>query len=564
MSLLLALLSCAAAHAATPYRLTGTAISALDGRPIPFCRITASLQPESSTLVRLPRIARVVPVAQNTGEDPAATADAQGRFELELPQPGAWLVHGIARGFRDQVFEEHDGFSAAAVLTEETPSVQLTFRMAPNAVIEGEIFDEAGEPVQAAQIHVEPVAELSLETTEQPSGKAFTTTDDLGHYELADLPAGSYRVKVQGHPWYARGSSIEPGAANAATADSPVGLDPSLDVVYPTTWFPGTTDEDAAGIVVVAAGEDRKLSLQLRPVPAVHLRGTTDDSQPARRGLGRGNFISLAAEGSYTTTAERHGSAWEFGSLAPGGYELSLPGRGGAGPEVRHVEVRAGSPSILGLEASTPLIKVTIALDGEAAKMVPQILFVDPHTGRRVMATSSNLPRASARSGQPGAEGASLVAMLLPGSYQVRVGEGTPIYLAGMTATGAQAAGRTITVGGEAEATLTMHVATGRAAVNGTATKQGKPCVGAMVLLVPSMLGQPGNTAFVERDETNTDGSFALAGVVPGRYILLAIEHGWDLRWTDPQVLAPYLVHGVPVDVKPHAAVQQAVVVQQP
>ena len=242
-SLLLALLSCTAAHAATRFRLTGTTINDADGRPVPFSRITVSLQPEvvpehglmHPEQAQRPPSSRerpmlsLVRVTQSAGQDSTVTSDGQGRFEIELPQTGAWLVHGIAPGFHNQVFEEHDKFSAAAVVTEQAPTVQIQFRMSPDAVIEGEIFDEAGEPVQAAQVHAEPSAEISLETTEPPQDKALATTDDRGHYELADLPRGSYRIKVQGHPWYARGSSNDRGLT---LSDSSAALDPSLDDAY--------------------------------------------------------------------------------------------------------------------------------------------------------------------------------------------------------------------------------------------------------------------------------------------------------------------------------------------
>jgi len=36
---------------------------------------------------------------------------------------------------------------------------------------------------------------------------------------------------------------------------------------------------------------------------------------------------------------------------------------------------------------------------------------------------------------------------------------------------------------------------------------------------------------------------------VPGQYTVLAIAHGWDLAWSDPTVLEPYLKAGKQVDV---------------
>jgi len=51
------------------------------------------------------------------------------------------------------------------------------------------------------------------------------------------------------------------------------------------------------------------------------------------------------------------------------------------------------------------------------------------------------------------------------------------------------------------------------------------------------------------RDQSDSDGSFSLHDVVPGNYILVAIEDGWELDWTQPQVIGRYLPGGIPVTV---------------
>jgi hypothetical protein len=110
-----------------------------------------------------------------------------------------------------------------------------------------------------------------------------------------------------------------------------------------------------------------------------------------------------------------------------------------------------------------------------------------------------------------------------------------------------------------AAATLTLHLASKRAQVEGVAKVQGTPSAGAMILLVPATLGEPGDLRSVERDETNTDGTFLIAGVVPGQYILVAIDHGWDVDWRNPATLAQYLVHGMPVDLTKVSKAQEEV-----
>ena len=85
-----------------------------------------------------------------------------------------------------------------------------------------------------------------------------------------------------------------------------------------------------------------------------------------------------------------------------------------------------------------------------------------------------------------------------------------------------------------------------------------------MVLLVPAGLDNPGSFTAVVRDQTNTDGSFELPNVIPGQYILIVIEHGWNVNWSDPSTLRRYLMQGVPLDVRVAANIKQDVDAQAP
>ena len=56
------------------------------------------------------------------------------------------------------------------------------------------------------------------------------------------------------------------------------------------------------------------------------------------------------------------------------------------------------------------------------------------------------------------------------------------------------------------------------------------------------------------RDQSDSDGSFSMSPLFPGRYILLAIENGWDLEWADPKVMFQYLPAGLPLELQPSAS----------
>jgi hypothetical protein len=85
-----------------------------------------------------------------------------------------------------------------------------------------------------------------------------------------------------------------------------------------------------------------------------------------------------------------------------------------------------------------------------------------------------------------------------------------------------------------------------------------------MVLLVPITIEDPNSITFLRQDQTNTDGSFGLESVLPGQYILVAIDHGWQINWGDPATLRRYLMQGVPVELKSSAIVKQNIVAQAP
>ena len=83
--------------------------------------------------------------------------------------------------------------------------------------------------------------------------------------------------------------------------------------------------------------------------------------------------------------------------------------------------------------------------------------------------------------------------------------------------------------------------------LEGFAQHEGKGFPGAMVILVPPRADT--SEELFRRDQSDLDGSFVLPNVVPGNYLLIAIENGWSLRWNDPAALLPYLLHALPVAV---------------
>jgi len=114
-----------------------------------------------------------------------------------------------------------------------------------------------------------------------------------------------------------------------------------------------------------------------------------------------------------------------------------------------------------------------------------------------------------------------------------------------VTATGAKAVGHNITLAAGSTVHLDILVSRGLARVDGTVLRDGKPSSQAMVVLVPQ---DPANDRVLfRRDQSDSDGTFSLQNVVPGRYTVIALQNGWELEWQNPGVLTPYLKDGQPI-----------------
>lgn len=562
-------LDCSAQSKPQPeFRITGTLVSSAGGLPIAHGHMVLTPASLGSTggVGR-----RRFPAPSGDFE-----TDEHGRFLMAVPSAGAWNVTASARGFVRQAYQEHEPYSTAVVLTREAPTMELRFVLSPEADITGAVLDEAGEPVRRAQVSLVAVRPPGPDRAEAlATTRATASTDDRGVYEFAGLAPGDYRVCVQAQPWYAvaAGSmrAFQAPGTRAGENDGPP-PDPSLDVTYPLTWFPGVEDQDAAETLTLRAGDTRQADFHLLPMPSIHLLINPPRSADAgavgrgipmvpliqRVGLGAGAqpFVSISFR-------REEGGQIDVGGLSPGLYQVRV---GGPGQETRSsvVKVNAGSAETLDLGGATNEARVTVRIDGlpEAEARSVEVSLIDPETRRSVL-SSDRFPVSGNVRLQRRNVAATRTLEVPPGRYEVML-EGRPeLYLAGISARGAEARGRMVTLPA-GESGLTLHVTSGRATLSGVANFEGKPSVGAMVLLVPATLGDPGAIAVLRRDQSNTDGSFDLPEVIPGQYILVAIDHGWGINWSDASTLRRYLTQGVPLDLTAGANVKQNVAAQAP
>jgi hypothetical protein len=484
--------------------------------------------------------------------DLEAKTNEEGRFVFEGMEPGKYGVGASAAGYVQERYQQHASYSTAMAVGPGLDSEHMVFRLHRQAVITGSVTDERGEAVRKAQV--------MLFTERRGGGKgdvelAFQTeTDDLGAYRFAHLAAAKYYVAVTARPWYAQNGFTQ--TASSGESDLPDGgtrsvqmgqvvlkMDAKLDVVYPTTFYPGVTDESSAGELVVNTGETAEADVHLQGVPAMHVRVTNVPVSNPENGESFGigatqRLFGSAATGLPVVMTQIAPGVYEVGGLPPGQVRLTLNGNHKGEWENRTIHANASDGESFDARAKAA-----------AANVVGRIVPAEGNGGalRGNVILASKDGQTISRSLQK--DGSFSFPAVEAGTYEVSVnqnGDGQD-YVARLAATGAKVNGQELTIGEPSDVRLTVQMGRGFAQVKGVVKAEGKPEAGVMVLLVPA------SGENLERDsrmnQSDSDGTFTLARILPGKYVLLAIEDGWDLAWTEAAVLGPYRAKGQMVEV---------------
>lgn len=497
-------------HAATGgYRIAGTVTSAADGHPLARARISLKSAADRHTLRSMV-----------TSED--------GRFEFADLPAGKYSLDGAKRGFISASYDEHDQLSTEIVTGAGLDTETLVLRLAPDAVIAGKILDEAGEPVRRATVAV--YFDDHSEGMDRIHRLRSVQTDYQGIYEIAPLNPGTYFVSASAKPWYAVYPSSDTEKQTAAS------IDRSLDVAYPVTYYPDVTDPDTAMPIPLRGGDRVQVDIHLIPVPALRLLlHVPEGGQNAMASLQQPAFdgsTSLQSSGGRLISP----GVLEITGVPAGRYTIRT---GGPGLAIQTNAIDIGKD---GQEVDTSSaeamssVKVLVHVAGESA--LSARLTVGLRTGNRGLAVWQAV----------NSKGEAELQQIAAGKYEVLVG-GTekPYSIARISAEGNAVTGHTLTVAPGSLLSISLTLVGGSVEVQGAVKRAGKVVAGAMVVLVPK--DPQGNHDLFRRAQSATDGTFSLRDVVPGSYTVVAIEKGWDLDWSQANVIAAYMKGGQTIEV---------------
>lgn len=310
-------------------RIAGQVVDAESHAPIAGARVMLMLLMEASR--------------GTFGTEPRqAVSDASGQFAFDGVAAGKYRVDVQKPGFApspdwfDPLFDPRP-FDVAAGQTV----AGLQFALKKAGVVAGRILDAGGDPL--VQIRVQA---LKRAAPSGPMGFGITMgqaeTNDLGEFRIAGLAEGEYvLIAMPGPP-------------------PPFGHGAAAATVLAPTYYPGTTDRQAAQPVTLAPGQTVSgLQFPMVSTPAFQVSGTVVDEVGSPIGNVMVLLLSdLQRDVSFAPIMGQAGPDGTFtiAGIAPGSYRImSMPafavsnpgtftngGSGGIGVAVGGVAVGGG------------------------------------------------------------------------------------------------------------------------------------------------------------------------------------------------------------------------------
>jgi len=453
------------------------------------------------------------------------TTDEEGRFKVEDLKPGRYTATVTHSGF----VQSTHGKRASILLKPGQGTTDLVFYMQPAAIITGKVTDLDGDPMSDVVISAVLVGSALRGRIFYNSG--YATTNDLGEFRISDLQAGRYIISAN-PPQGSRAPHVE-------------GKDKTKEnLIYSTTYYPGTLDEEQALALEVHPGDEAPANFGVLASPAYRVSGTVTPV-PSSAIM---TEVMLSSKDGRSTQNQHLGKngSFEFLNVLPGSYTAELlfvTGISEGKPAMERTRVvepiKVGTTNVEGLQ-----------LQANQGGSVRGKFRMD--TGQGFDWTQLNVVLVPAEENESGVVvggefgGAAMSAVNKDGTFELKKVPGgryrlvvgarsnnlSDYFTKSVSLDGRDVADSGFMISGETS--LDVVISANGATIEGTVVdSKGKPAADVTVVDIPTAEHRNRDDLY-QRDTTDQLGHFRLRGLNPGKYTVLAFDDlEVDIRQAD-------------------------------
>jgi len=504
------------------------------------------------------------PVQAGAMRPKTAVTDAQGLFEFKDLPAGTYRLSANPGQYSAQYLNTTYGAKRPNAPGSNDPGQPITLTdgqtftatlaLQKGSVITGRVSDENGDPLARVQVYT---LFFPAGSTRAQRFGGNVSTDDLGNFRLFGLAPGEFLVVAE-----ARNNTFTPPNAAPETEEERAGM--------LTTYYPGTPDENSAQRVRTrSGGETSGIEIRMASGRMLHISGAIVTSEP--RSGARLTAMLMPATGlnngmgSYGVNVDAQGK-FQMRNVPPGEYRLVARQM-----IVRPPTAGPNTPPDPGEFAVVPISLTTdiddlLVTTSPGATITGQIVYESgapallpngqPAPPPRINAQMADPMNSAGLPSPPGVQAAADLTFTMKGfmgEYLIRANGGGNQYM------------KAVELNGE-DITDTPHqfkqgdkitiVMTSKAStiVGAVTDDKGEPVnSGSLVLFSEDKTSWRTNSIHTRRGGVDITGQFRMMGVLPGRYLLIALPqeraNALNFGSADPSVFEQFAKEATSVTV---------------
>jgi len=434
-----------------------------------------------------------------------ASSNHEGQFIFSNARPGRFYLAGEALGYlEDHLVQDGRGGDDFVLHPGESRPFRLV--LWPESNVSGRVIDENGKPLTGADVSAiredASHGRRFIAQYQYWGGASSTPTDRNGEFRIGEIAPGRYYIEA----------TIQPGHEQKTSL---------VQRGYLPAYYPDSTTLAAATPLCIGAGDQRNVEFHLVPRPAHTIRGKLEVPSGFKP-----NFEPVW--GLQSEDGEYYGQwAEEKFDHLTGNFEMRSVPSGSYNLEIQtgiYDTDLVANKSFVVADADVNYLEFRMERRFSLKAKVQLPEGFHPSTGYSVLFNLE--PDGTTKmdeAGQPiTREGEVTFSRLQPGHYKLYLFTDDPVYIQSARLGDQDVLANGLAIHGPSHGMLDVILASATADVNGVVSGDGGvPVAGADVKLI----AQGDDSPFVLKSiVADGQGRFALKGVPPGRYKLVALN----------------------------------------